>query len=185
MKFLIIGLGNVGEKYELTRHNIGFLILDYFSNKFKNKFLTERYGQYSRLKIKGRNIHLLKPNTLMNLSGKAVSYWMNKLKIRKENLLILVDDLNLPFGKKRLKKKGSDGGHNGLKSIDNSLGSNEYSRLRFGIGGEFIKGNQSNYVLENFSKSELENIEEQIQESLKIIEGFCFEGIEKTMNKFN
>ena len=121
----------------------------------------------------------------MNLSGKAVSYWMNKLKIRKENLLILVDDLNLPFGKKRLKKKGSDGGHNGLKSIDNSLGSNEYSRLRFGIGGEFIKGNQSNYVLENFSKSELENIEEQIQESLKIIEGFCFEGIEKTMNKFN
>ena len=102
MKFLIIGLGNVGEKYELTRHNIGFLILDYLSNKFKNKFLTERYGQYTRLKIKGRNIHLLKPNTLMNLSGKAVSYWMNKLKIRKENLLILVDDLNLPFGKKRI-----------------------------------------------------------------------------------
>jgi len=185
MKFLIIGLGNVGEKYELTRHNIGFLILDYFCNKYKNKFSTERYGQYTLLKIKGRNIHLLKPNTLMNLSGKAVNYWMNKLKIKKENLLILVDDLNLPFGEKRIKKKGSDGGHNGLKSINNSIESDEYPRLRFGIGSEFNMGNQSNYVLENFSKPELENIEDQIQESLKIIEAFCLEGIEKTMNKFN
>ncbi len=185
MKFLIIGLGNVGEKYELTRHNIGFLILDYFSEKFKKKFLTERYGQYTWLKIKGRKVHLLKPNTLMNLSGKAVNYWMKKLKIRKENLLILVDDLNLPFGKKRVRQKGKDGGHNGLKSINESIGSSEYPRLRFGIGSKFNKGNQSNYVLDNFSKTELENIEEEINESLKIIETFCLEGVEKTMNRFN
>ncbi len=185
MKFLIIGLGNVGEKYELTRHNIGFLILDHFCNKFKKKFVTERYGQYTWLKIKGKKIHLLKPNTLMNLSGKAVSYWMKKLKVRKENLLVLVDDLNLPYGKKRIKQKGSDGGHNGLKSIKECIGYDEYPRLRFGIGSEFNKRNQSNYVLDNFSKSELENIEKEIDESLKIIESFCLEGIEKTMNKFN
>ena len=146
MKFLIIGLGNVGEKYELTRHNIGFLLLDNFSYKFKKKFLTERYGQYTRLKIKGRNIHLLKPNTLMNLSGKAVSYWMNKLKIKKENLLILVDDLNLPYGKKRINSQ--------LRKYKGM-----YIIIKVPVISRFVFGRKVGYKIERVKLSKkLENI---------------------------
>ena len=184
-KFLIVGIGNIGKEYVETRHNIGFKALDWICKEFGGNFETKKLGDISKTNYKGKTFILLKPSTYVNLSGKSIRYWLSKEKIRPENLLVISDDLNLDFGAIRIRTNGSDGGHNGLKSIDNSLGSNEYPRLRFGIGSEFIKGNQSNYVLENFSKSELENIDEQIQESLKIIEGFCFEGIEQTMNKFN
>jgi len=185
MKFLIIGLGNFGREYELSRHNIGFLILDYLAKKFKKNFLANRYVEKTLIQIKGRKIYLIKPTTYMNLSGKAVKFWIDKLKINRENLLVVLDDISLPFGKNRIRKKGSDGGHNGLKSINESLSSKIYPRLRFGIGNKYKKGNQSNYVLENFSKPELQEIEKNILESVKIIESFCFEGIDRCMNKYN
>ncbi len=185
MKFLIIGLGNFGQEYELTRHNIGFLILDFLAKKFKKNFLRDKYVKKSFIQIKGRKIYLIKPTTYMNLSGKAVKYWVEKLKIKKENILVVLDDISLPYGKNRIRKKGSDGGHNGLKSINDSLSSNEYPRLRFGIGNEYKTGKKSHYVLENFSEAELKKIEEKIGESIKIIESFCFEGIEICMNKYN
>ncbi len=185
MKFLIIGLGNFGQEYELTRHNIGFLILDFLAKKFKKNFLRDKYVKKSFIQIKGRKIYLIKPTTYMNLSGKAVKYWVEKLKINKENILVVLDDISLPYGKNRIRKKGSDGGHNGLKNINDTLSSNEYPRLRFGIGNEYKIGKQSHYVLENFSESELKKIEEKISGSIKIIESFCFEGIERCMNKYN
>ena len=185
MQFLIIGLGNIGQEYELSRHNIGFLILDYFADKFKKKFSLTRYAKSTYIQIKGIKIHLIKPNTNMNLSGKAVKFWMNKLKIQRENILVVLDDIALPFGKNRIKKKGSDGGHNGLKSINEILSTNKYPRLRYGIGNDYKEGKQSEYVLKNFSETELENTEKNIKESVKIIESFCFDGIDKCMNKFN
>ena len=148
MKYLIVGLGNIGPQYELTRHNIGFLILDYLASKFESTFKSERLGDYSLIKFKGRSIHLIKPSNYVNNSGRTVKYWSDKLKIKNENLLIVLDDISLKYGKLRIKKNGTDGGHNGLKNINESLNSNNYPRLRFGIGNEFIKGNQSNYVLE-------------------------------------
>ena len=177
MKYLIVGLGNIGPQYELTRHNIGFLILDYLASKFESKFKSERLGNYSLIKFKGRSIHLIKPSNYVNNSGRTVKYWSDKLKIKNENLLIVVDDISLKYGKLRIKKNGTDGGHNGLKNINESLNSNNYPRLRFGIGNEFIKGNQSNYVLENFSKDEMKDLEINIQNSIKIIMSFCYEGI--------
>ena len=182
MKYLIVGLGNIGPQYELTRHNIGFLILDYLASKFESTFKSERLGNYSLIKFKGRSIHLIKPSNYVNNSGRTVKYWSDKLKIKNENLLIVLDDISLKYGKLRIKKNGTDGGHNGLKNINESLNSNNYPRLRFGIGNEFIKGNQSNYVLENFSKDEMKDLEINIQNSIKIIMSFCYEGINMSMN---
>ena len=185
MKYLIVGLGNIGPQYELTRHNIGFLILDYLASKFESTFKSERLGDHSLIKFKGRPIHLIKPSNYVNNSGRTVKYWSDKLKIKNENLLIVLDDISLKYGKLRIKKNGTDGGHNGLKNINESLNSNNYPRLRFGIGNEFIKGNQSNYVLENFSKDEMKDLEINIQNSIKIIMSFCYEGINMSMNKYN
>ena len=139
MKYLIVGLGNIGPQYELTRHNIGFLILDYLASKFESTFKSKRLGDYSLIKFKGRSIHLIKPSNYVNNSGRTVKYWSDKLKIKNENLLIVLDDISLKYGKLRIKKNGTDGGHNGLKNINESLNSNNYPRLRFGIGNEFIK----------------------------------------------
>ena len=151
MKYLIAGLGNIGPEYELTRHNIGFLVLDRLADQHKLSFELSRHAEKSELKYKGRQIHFIKPTTYMNLSGKAVSYWLNELKIPKENLLVVLDDLALPFGTLRMRTKGSSAGHNGLKNIEELLGGQDYARLRFGISDTFNKGHQKNYVLSNFS----------------------------------
>ena len=154
MKYLIVGLGNIGPEYQNTRHNIGFKVLDAFAKASNTVFEDMRYGAVATVKLKGRTLILLKPNTYMNLSGKAVSYWMQKEKIELSNLFVVVDDLALPFGTIRLRGKGSDGGHNGLKSINQLLGTQDYTRLRFGIGNEFPKGKQVDYVLGEWSSEE-------------------------------
>ena len=156
MKYLIVGLGNIGPEYQNTRHNIGFKVLDAFAKASNTVFEDMRYGAVATVKLKGRTLILLKPNTYMNLSGKAVSYWMQKEKIELSNLFVVVDDLALPFGTIRLRGKGSDGGHNGLKSINQLLGTQDYTRLRFGIGNEFPKGKQVDYVLGEWSSEEEE-----------------------------
>ena len=185
MKYLIVGLGNIGVQYELTRHNIGFLILDYLASINNVAFNPERLGNYASIKFKGKSLHLIKPSNFVNNSGRTVKYWCDRLKIKNENLLIVLDDLSLPYGKLRIKKNGSDGGHNGLKSINEFLNKNNYPRLKFGIGNTFKKGNQSNYVLENFSKNELKNLELNIKNAVDIILSYSIEGISRTMNKFN
>ncbi|MHA8062086.1 aminoacyl-tRNA hydrolase [Aquirufa beregesia] len=185
MNYLIVGLGNIGPEYLFTRHNIGFMALDYVAKLKDLKFSPDRYASQCSYKLKGHQIHLIKPNTYMNLSGKAVNYWMQYLKVPKENLLILVDDLALPFETLRLKPKGSSGGHNGLKSIEASLQSSEYPRLRMGIGDNFSKGRQVEYVLSNFSEEELGLIPEVLERAIPFIETFCLEGIQQTMNKYN
>jgi|TARA_B110000263_G_scaffold245408_1_gene254945 PTH1 family peptidyl-tRNA hydrolase len=185
MKYLIVGLGNIGPQYELNRHNIGFLILDYLASTNSAIFNSERLGDYALIKFKGKSLHLIKPTNFVNNSGRTVKYWCDRLKIKNENLLIVLDDLSLPYGKLRIKKNGGDGGHNGLKSINELLISNNYPRLRFGIGNEFKKGNQSDYVLENFSKNEMKNLEVNIKNTINIILSYSIEGINRTMNKFN
>src|ERR1041384_7748685 len=140
MKYLIAGLGNIGAEYELTRHNIGFLVLDRIADNHKIEFKTDRLADKAELKYKGRHLHLIKPNTYMNLSGKAISYWLQELKIPKENLMVIVDEIALPFGKLRLKPSGSAGGHNGLKNIEALLGTQEYPRVRVGVGSDYAKG---------------------------------------------
>ena len=184
-KFLIVGLGNVGIDYVMTRHNIGFEILDQISENFEHNFESRRYGEILKTKKNGKTLIFLKPNTFMNLSGKAIKYWKNKEKVHDSNLLVVLDDLNLDFGKSRFKKFGKDGGHNGLKSINDSLGSNMYCRLRFGIGNDFKKGKQTDYVLENWSKEESISLENHINHNIKIIFHFIKHGPENTMNKFN
>ena len=151
MKFLVVGLGNPGEEYSGTRHNIGFSILDNFALCFNVSFKTCRYGEITELKYKGRKLYLLKPSTFMNLSGKAVNYWINELKLKLENILIINDDISIPFGVLRMRKKGSDGGHNGLKDINNVLQTQQYPRLRFGIGNNYSIGKQSEFVLGKFN----------------------------------
>jgi PTH1 family peptidyl-tRNA hydrolase len=178
-------LGNIGPEYLFTRHNIGFMALDYLA-KFKEiQFKVDRLGSVSSFKLKGHTIHLLKPSTFMNLSGKALNYWMHQLKIPKEQVLILVDDLALPFETLRLKPKGSSGGHNGLKNIEAVLGTQDYPRLRMGIGDQFAKGKQIDYVLGNFSDKEIELLPFILDKTILFIETFCLEGIQQTMNKFN
>src|SRR6478609_5700196 len=152
MKYLIAGLGNIGPEYEVTRHNIGFLTLDRIADKNNITFSTQRLADKAELKYKGRQLHLIKPNTYMNLSGKAIAYWLQELKISKENLLVIVDDIALPFGNLRMRTKGSAAGHNGLKNIELILNGQDYSRLRFGIGSEFSKGQQVDFVLSNFTQ---------------------------------
>lgn len=185
MKYLITGLGNIGPEYELTRHNIGFLILDRLADKQGLKFDHERHAFIAEFKYKGRTIHLIKPTTYMNLSGKAVSYWMNQLKIPKENILAITDDLALPYGKIRLKGKGSAGGHNGLKNIEELTGGQDYARLRFGVGDAFSKGRQVDYVLSPFSKQEMEELILNIDLSIDALLSFCTIGLARTMNQFN
>lgn len=184
-KFLIVGLGNIGAEYVNTRHNIGFKILDYFANQESVSFQTQKLGEVAEFKIKGRTVLLLKPNTYMNLSGKAVKYWMEKENIEKENILVITDDLNLSFGSIRIKAKGSDGGHNGLKNIQLLLNSTEYPRYRFGISDAFKKGKQVDYVLGEWSLEEKEALKERLGVSAEIIKSFALAGLNNTMNLFN
>lgn len=184
-KFLIIGLGNIGAEYVNTRHNIGFKVVDFFANQEGASFQTQKLGDVAECKIKGRTILLLKPNTYMNLSGKAVKYWMDKENIDKENILVVTDDLNLPFGSIRIKAKGSDGGHNGLKNIQLVLNSTEYPRYRFGISDAFKKGKQVDYVLGDWSDEEKESLKERLSISSEIIKSFALAGLNNTMNLYN
>jgi len=184
-KFLIVGLGNIGAEYVNTRHNIGFKVLDYFARKENINFQTAKLGEVIEFKIKGRTLILLKPNTYMNLSGKAVKYWMEKENIEKENVLIITDDLNLSFGSIRIKSKGSDGGHNGLKSIQSLLNTTEYPRFRFGISDEFKKGKQVDYVLGEWNEDEKSKLTERLDKSVEIIQSFALAGLNNTMNEFN
>ncbi|WP_108821952.1 aminoacyl-tRNA hydrolase [Dysgonomonas sp. Marseille-P4361] len=185
MKYLIAGLGNIGREYEYTRHNIGFRVLDALAKASNIVFTDRRYGSVAELKVKGRTLILLKPSTYMNLSGNAVRYWLNQEKIPIENLLVVVDDLALPFGTLRLKGKGSDAGHNGLKNIQSILGTQQYARLRFGIGNEFPRGGQVDYVLDNFSDEEETVLPEKFDICAEIIKSFCLAGIQNTMNQYN
>lgn len=184
-KFLVVGLGNIGEKYENTRHNIGFKVLDYFSKQEDLSFETQKLGDVATYKFKGRTFIFLKPSTYMNLSGKAVLYWLTKEKIPLENLLIVTDDLNLPFGSLRLKIKGSDGGHNGLKDIQEKLNTTKYNRFRFGISDAFSKGRQIDYVLGEWTEDESSKLNERLEKSVELIKSFALAGINNTMNSFN
>ncbi len=185
MKYLIVGLGNPGKEYENTRHNIGFKTLDALAKASNVSFSQEKLAHKTTVKHKGRTLVLIKPTTFMNLSGKAVNYWLQKEKIPKENLLIITDDLALPLGKLRLKPKGSDGGHNGLKDIQKVLNTNQYARLRFGIGNQFSKGKQVDYVLGEWTPEEQELLPSLIDKSKDIILSFSAIGIQRTMNAFN
>ena len=185
MKYLIIGLGNPGAKYENTRHNIGFKVLDKLASLSNISFSTDKYADVSSVKFKGRTLVLIKPNTFMNLSGKAVNYWMQKEKISTENILVISDDISLPFSTIRLRSKGSDGGHNGLKDIINTLGSSAFPRIKFGVGSEFNKGQQSNYVLADWSEEESILLEGKLEFIIKMIQSFSAIGINRTMNDFN
>ena len=185
MKYLIVGLGNIGPDYQDTRHNIGFNILDALARASNVFFEDKRYGFVTQVKIKGRTLVLLKPSTFMNLSGHALRYWMQKEKIEIENVLILVDDVALPFGTLRLKPQGSDAGHNGLRNIQNILGHNNYARLRFGIGNDFPKGYQVEYVLGKWDEEEQKLLPERIDKAIEMIKSFCLAGLQLTMTQFN
>jgi len=184
-KYLIVGLGNIGQEYTNTRHNIGFEILDSFADKANISFSNARFGSISEYKFKGRSFIFLKPNTYMNLSGSAVTHWLKSEKIPLTNLLIISDDLNLPFAKLRLKPSGSNGGHNGLRDIESSLNTTEYNRLRVGISNEFKKGQQSNFVLSKFSDEELLKLTELKETVNELIISFVMSGISITMNTYN
>tara|TARA_R110002126_G_scaffold222889_2_gene367957 strand:- start:315 stop:989 length:675 start_codon:yes stop_codon:yes gene_type:complete len=184
-KFLIVGLGNIGAEYVNTRHNIGFKVLDHFAKKESVAFETVKLGALAQYKFKGRTFFLLKPNTYMNLSGKAVHYWMDKENIPLENILIITDDLNLSFGTVRIKPKGSDGGHNGLKNINLILNTNQYTRFRFGISDEFKKGKQVDYVLGDWDDAEKIALPERLEISSEIIKSFGTAGLELTMTSYN
>ncbi len=185
MKYLIAGLGNIGADYELTRHNIGFLVLDKMADEFSSSFEQNRHVFKAEVKTKGRTFHLIKPTTYMNLSGKAVAYWLRELKVPMENLLVISDDIALPFGKLRMRAKGSSAGHNGLGNIETFLGSSKYPRLKFGIGDDFPRGGQVNYVLSRFSKQEFEELPGRMDKAIEMITSFGTIGISKTMSQYN
>ena len=185
MKYLIAGLGNIGAEYARTRHNIGFKVLDRLAEESGATFVSARYGSVAELRHKGRMFVLLKPSTYMNLSGKAVAYWLRQEKIPQENLLVVVDDIALPFGTIRIRAKGSDGGHNGLKNIAELLGNGNYARLRFGIGGDFPKGFQIDYVLGEWTSEENEKLPEKLETAAAAVLSFGTAGLERTMNAFN
>lgn len=185
MKFLIVGLGNIGSEYWGTRHNIGFRTVNTMAEESGGCFAEERYGAVARVRVKNAELILLKPNTFMNLSGNAVRYWLQKENIPIENLLVIVDDLALPFGSLRLKPKGSHAGHNGLRNIEEILGTQIYCRLRFGIGNAFPRGGQVDYVLSPFDPEELEAMPERLKLAVDMIKSFCLSGIDVTMNKYN
>ena len=185
MKYLITGLGNIGSEYWGTRHNIGFRVVNALAEDGGVSFTEERYGAIARMRVKNCELIILKPNTFMNLSGNAVRYWLQKENIPVENLLVVVDDLALPFGTLRLKSKGSDAGHNGLKNIQQILNTQEYCRLRFGIGSDYSRGAQVDYVLGKFPQEEVDQMPEKMKRSVEIIKSFCLAGIQITMNQFN
>ena len=185
MKYLIVGLGNPGMDYVGTRHNIGFEVLDALAGASNTVFKTERYGDLATIKHRGRTVLLLKPNTYMNLSGKAIRYWVDKEKIPLDRLLVVTDDLALPFGTIRMRKKGSDGGHNGLKSIQDLLNTNQYPRLRFGIGDTFSKGRQVDYVLGKWNAHESPKLGERLQRCSEAVLAFVGIGLERAMNEYN
>lgn len=185
MKYLIVGLGNIGQEYADTRHNIGFMIADALVKEQGASFSTLRHAAYSEFQFKGRGIHVIKPTTYMNLSGKAVSYWMQALKIPVDKIMIIVDDIALPFSTLRLKPKGSSAGHNGLKHIEAVLGTQQYARLRFGVGDHFPRGRQVDYVLSGFDPEEVQELPTLIDTSLQIIKSFVTVGSELTMTAFN
>lgn len=185
MKYLIVGLGNPGSKYAETRHNIGFKVLDALAKELGALFFSGKHAEVAEIKFKGRTLILIKPNTFMNLSGKAVNYWMQTEKIPRENILVITDDLALPFGKLRMKGKGSDGGHNGLKDIQATLNSQEYARLRFGVGSDFHKGQQVDYVLGEWSAEEKSTLDERIAVAQEFVKGFTTIGLNLTMTNWN
>ncbi|MEO6149832.1 MAG: aminoacyl-tRNA hydrolase [Mucilaginibacter sp.] len=185
MKYLIVGLGNIGTEYADTRHNAGFMVLDELAKQEGVKFNIGRHAYYAEVGYKGRALHLLKPTTYMNLSGKALNHWMNELKIPAENVLVVVDDIALPLGTLRLKPKGSAAGHNGLKHIELTLGHSNYARLRFGVGDNFAKGHQVDYVLSGFDDDEIPELPALIDRSIDMIKSFATIGTELTMTKFN
>ncbi|TYP99923.1 peptidyl-tRNA hydrolase [Tenacibaculum adriaticum] len=184
-KFLIVGLGNIGPKYENTRHNIGFKIVDAFVKEHEGSFTTEKLGDIAKLKIKGKPVIVLKPNTYMNLSGKAVMYWMKQENIQVENLLVITDDLNIDFGTLRMKGKGSSGGHNGLKDIQEKFNTGAYPRFRFGVGSQYRKGEQVDFVLGEWSKEEESAMIERIPTCVNAVTSFITAGLANTMNAFN
>jgi len=185
MKFLIVGLGNMGPDYDGTRHNVGFEIVDYLAREHKVDWKDKMLGDIAEIKHKGRKLILLKPSTFMNRSGKAVNYWLQKEKIKNSNLLVILDDLNLPFGRIKIKPKGKNGGHNGLKDIDQMLGGNLYARLRVGIGNDYHKGQQVNYVLGQWSEEEQKELDDIIKKSANAALSFAAIGINFTMNDYN
>lgn len=185
MKYLLVGLGNIGPEYALTRHNVGFMVLDRIVASFEKKWEMGRHAFYCHIKYKGKEIHMIKPSTYMNLSGKALNHWHKDLKIELENILVITDDLALPFGKLRLKPKGSAGGHNGLKNINEILGHENYARLRFGVGSEFAAGRQVDYVLGEFAEQEKATLLDRLDRAGDMCLGFCTAGIQNTMNNFN
>ncbi len=185
MNYLIVGLGNIGPEYADTRHNIGFMVLDAFAKEHKLSFSTDRHASITQFNTRGHQVFLIKPTTYMNLSGKAVNYWMQQFKIPIEQVLIIVDDLALDFGSVKMKPKGSDAGHNGLKNINLMLGHSNYSRIRFGIGSDFPKGRQVDFVLSGFEPAEQQKLPELIEKSVDMIKSFIAIGTELTMTKFN
>lgn len=185
MGYLIAGLGNIGAEYQNTRHNIGFMVLDSLAKESGISFVSSRYASVAEISIKGRIITLIKPSTYMNLSGKAVNYWIKETKTGKENLLVVSDDIALPLGTLRMRKQGSEGGHNGLKSITESTGGDNYARLRVGIGDHFSKGNQVNYVLGTFNRQEQEELPSIIERAVRAIEDFITIGPDRAMNICN
>lgn len=184
-KYLIVGLGNIGDEYQHTRHNIGFDIIDTFAESVGATWQDRRYGMVATCRVKSAQLVLLKPSTYMNLSGNAVRYWLQQEKVPVENLLVLVDDLNIPFGKLRIRKAGSNGGHNGLGHIQQVLGTDTYARVRFGIGNEYTKGRQINFVLGEWTDEEKQALPERLKIATEIIPSFCLQGIDRTMNLYN
>lgn len=185
MNFLIVGLGNIGSEYAKTRHNIGFRVLDALAKASNLVFEDKRYGAITTLKVKNQTLTLLKPSTYMNLSGNAVRYWMNEKKIPLENILVVVDDLSLPFGQLRMRPGGSEAGHNGLKHISSVLGTQQYARLRFGIGNDFPRGGQVDFVLGEFTDEDLKTMDERLELAGEMVKSFALSGIQFTMNHFN
>ena len=185
MKLLIAGLGNIGPEYHETRHNVGFMILDFLAKEKEATFNPARYGDKTSFKVKGRTFILIKPSTYMNLSGRAINYWLTQEKVEVENLLVVVDDVALPLGALRIKAKGGAGGHNGLSHIIDMLGTDQYARLRFGIGGDFPKGFQSQYVLGRWEPEEREIIDPRIKMASEMIVSFGLQGAQRTMNLYN
>ena len=185
MKYLIAGLGNIGDEYANTRHNVGFMMLDRLAAEEQLVFADKRYGFVAEYKYKGRIFVLLKPSTYMNLSGRAVNYWLKREKLEPDHLLVLVDDIALPFGTVRMKGKGSDGGHNGLRNINEVLGTQEYARLRFGVGNSFLQGRQIDYVLSGWTEEEEKALPDRLKLTSDVIRSFGTIGLERTMNFFN
>ena len=185
MKYLVVGLGNMHPDYDGTRHNIGFEVVDLLAQEYNGKFKNDTLGDMAMIKHKGRHIYLLKPSTYMNRSGKAVRYWMQKLKVKADNILIIVDDLNLNYGKLRLRAKGANGGHNGLRDIEQVLATSKYPRLRFGIGNDFSKGRQVDFVLGKWSSDEMDKLGTYLTKATDAVLSFCSIGISHTMTKYN